>query len=226
MASVSFNTRENESGFAWQWQNRCCGNIGLVSSVNQHLSSFKHTGQCVIPVATCSHSTHAGTDGGVSPSTLLKKWHLICSMTSFRLIYRSNVCSCIIVEYFWGFVKGRRLESRFWPKKSEIFALRQMWNNDLHCEIFAGGERGILNPALWLPPSATFSLVGLTNRHFVQDETGKIDWFLCIPAHTRKKNSTANAVLFFLAGAEGLEPSARGFGAAVGKRKITQTPPC
>ena len=62
----------------------------------------------------------------------------------------------------------------------------------------AGGERGILNPALWLPPSATFSLVGLTNRHFVQDETGKIDWFFCVPAHTRKKNSTANAVLFFL----------------------------
>ena len=80
----------------------------------------------------------------------------------------------------------------------------------------AGGERGILNPALWLPPSATFSLVGLTNRHFVQDETGKIDWFFCVPAHTRKKNSTANAVLFFLAGAEGLEPSARGFGVDVG----------
>ena len=30
---------------------------------------------------------------------------------------------------------------------------------------------------------------------------------------------------FPVAGAEGLEPSARGFGAAVGKRKITQTPP-
>ena len=57
-------------------------------------------------------------------------------MTSFRLIYKANVCSRIIVEYFLGFVKGRRLEPRFWPKKSEIFALRQMWNNDLHCEIF------------------------------------------------------------------------------------------
>ena len=60
MALAEFKTSAIDNKFVLQWQKKCCGMLGLLSSTNQHLSSFKQVWQCVLPFVSWCHSTHCG----------------------------------------------------------------------------------------------------------------------------------------------------------------------
>ena len=64
---ASFRTSDKGIENVIQWHKGCCGNFGLLVSVNQHLSNPRQIGQCVRPLEMCLYSIQSGNWGRDSP---------------------------------------------------------------------------------------------------------------------------------------------------------------